>query len=358
MEGRRFSLKEKTWRRFGKAAAGFWPAWIVAAAGCVAGGGGQDPGKVETLKALHALGSNPWEDPDRVVATVNGRSITQGEFYRRFLKQFGLRRFLEGLLAEEIVSQEALKRNIVVTPEEVDRHVTEALKEEERQAGGREAFEKQLNEFNLTLDDVRKERSRDAEARLLVSKLVKSLRAVNDEVLREYYKGTYANTRYATRHIAYSFRPQPGHTEADLPRLKMEAHNRAARAADRARKGADFAAMARAESEDTYTASRGGDLGAIPNDPRVPEYMRVVFNLAAGEVSDPVENPQGGYHVFQVTAILPGESFVDCKEKMQSEILEGEPAEDEIRAVLQKLRSQAEVALYPGTEDVKKAETP
>jgi hypothetical protein len=71
--------------------------------------------------------------------------------------------------------------------------------------------------------------------------------------------------------------------------------------------------------------------------------MRVIFKLAANEISDPVENPQGGYHVFQVTAILPGQSFVDVKEKMREEILNREPTVDEITRALDTMRKRAEV---------------
>lgn len=320
--------------------------------GCVGGpaSSGNDQRRIQAVQEFHG---DPLQNPQAVVVKVNEVSITQAEMYRRFLRQYGTRRYLEGLVSEEMVAQEARRRGITVTPEEISRRVDELLDDEARQAGGQAELERQYAEFGLTLAESRAERARELEARLTLSKLVKSLRVVNDEVLREFYKATYANTRHAVRHIAYSFRPRPGHTEADLPRLKLEAQNRALRAADRVRKGADFSALARAESEDEVTAARGGDLGALADDPRAPEFLRVVFKLAAGEVSEPVENPNGGYHVFQVTAIISGESFVDCQEKMRREILDAEPNEDEIRAALKKLRAQTEIVFFPAASEEK-----
>ncbi len=297
---------------------------------------------------MAALKGDPWLDPDRTVAEVNGKTITQGDFYRRVLQQFGTLRFLTGLITQEVVLQQAEKRGVHVTPEEIDRKVTEILEDEEQRAGGREKLARQYQELGLTFEEARQDRAREVESQLVLEKLVKSLRTVNDDVLREYYKVTYGHTRYATRHIAYSFRPQPGQSEEDAPRLKLEAQSRATRAADSIRKGSDFAAIARAESQDTVTAPRGGDLGAIFDDPKVvPEFMRAVFKLGVNDVSDPVENPNGGYHVFQVTAILPEESFVDCKSKMLREIQERPPSEEEVRDVLLKLRSGADVRVFP-----------
>jgi parvulin-like peptidyl-prolyl isomerase len=178
-------------------------------------------------------------------------------------------------------------------------------------------------------------------------------------VLRRYYQETYRFTRRRARHIAYDFRGQPGLAAEDQNRLKLEAYNRAARAADRVRKGADFASIARAESEDPVTASRGGDLGYIHEEsPMDPNLKKVILALQPKEVSDPVENPNGGYHIFQVTEVVTGESFVDCKEKMRAELVEKEPTLTEIEAALKTLRERYDVKILgsparfePGTPE-------
>lgn len=62
--------------------------------------------------------------------------------------------------------------------------------------------------------------------------------------------------------------------------------------------GADFAALARANSDDT-TAGRGGDLGWIYPGDTVPEFERAMNALQPGQLSEPVKSPFG-YHLIQV----------------------------------------------------------
>lgn len=61
---------------------------------------------------------------------------------------------------------------------------------------------------------------------------------------------------------------------------------------------ADFAQLARANSEDT-SASRGGDLGWLTPGDTVPEFERAMDKLKPGEISEPVRSPFG-WHLIQV----------------------------------------------------------
>lgn len=63
--------------------------------------------------------------------------------------------------------------------------------------------------------------------------------------------------------------------------------------------GADFAAIAKAESDETESASRGGEIGWLP-EPRIqPEIREVVVGLAKNAVSDPVRIDDG-WHILKV----------------------------------------------------------
>jgi hypothetical protein len=64
-------------------------------------------------------------------------------------------------------------------------------------------------------------------------------------------------------------------------------------------KGEDFAALAKAESDDPATIAKGGDLGAISHEQLMPELDRVVSTLPAGAVSQPIRS-QFGWHLIQV----------------------------------------------------------
>jgi peptidyl-prolyl cis-trans isomerase SurA len=62
--------------------------------------------------------------------------------------------------------------------------------------------------------------------------------------------------------------------------------------------GADFAALARANSAD-LSAAKGGDLGWISPGDTVPEFERAMAALKPGELSPPVRSPFG-WHLIQV----------------------------------------------------------
>jgi peptidyl-prolyl cis-trans isomerase SurA len=63
--------------------------------------------------------------------------------------------------------------------------------------------------------------------------------------------------------------------------------------------GEDFAALARAHSEDGISAANGGDLGWVNPRQLVPEFERVMNALAVNELSDPVQSGFG-LHLIQV----------------------------------------------------------
>jgi peptidyl-prolyl cis-trans isomerase C len=65
--------------------------------------------------------------------------------------------------------------------------------------------------------------------------------------------------------------------------------------------GEDFAALAKAESDDAKTAVEGGSLGAFPRGRMVPSFDEAAFKLKPGELSEPVKSPYG-YHIIKVEA--------------------------------------------------------
>lgn len=62
----------------------------------------------------------------------------------------------------------------------------------------------------------------------------------------------------------------------------------------------NFAEVASATSDDTYSAIEGGALGEFPKGAMVPEFEETAFNLEIGEISNIVET-DFGYHIILVT---------------------------------------------------------
>jgi peptidylprolyl isomerase len=78
------------------------------------------------------------------------------------------------------------------------------------------------------------------------------------------------------------------------------ARSKAEALAKRAQGGEDFAALARAESQDKITALQGGDLGYFEQGAMVAAVDEVAFRLEPGQVSGVVQTPHG-LHVIKVT---------------------------------------------------------
>ena len=72
------------------------------------------------------------------------------------------------------------------------------------------------------------------------------------------------------------------------------------------RGGADFATLARENSEDPGSARRGGDLDYNPRGRMVAEFDETQFNLEVGQVSDVVET-NFGFHIIKVEGKREGD---------------------------------------------------
>jgi peptidyl-prolyl cis-trans isomerase SurA len=79
---------------------------------------------------------------------------------------------------------------------------------------------------------------------------------------------------------------------------ESDAKHRLANLKERVDNGADFAELARLQSEDA-SASRGGDLGWLSPGDTVPEFERAMNALETGQTSDPIQSPFG-WHLIQV----------------------------------------------------------
>lgn len=89
---------------------------------------------------------------------------------------------------------------------------------------------------------------------------------------------------------------------------------------EKVRKGEDFAALARAHSEDA-TAIRGGDLGYVKRGDLVPEVESAAFALKPGEVSDIVSSPFG-LHILKAEDVRAArqDALDEVKERIREEI--------------------------------------
>ena len=102
--------------------------------------------------------------------------------------------------------------------------------------------------------------------------------------------------KISAAHILVAFK---GSMRSRSDRTKEEAKKIAAELAARARKGEDFAELARRHSEGP-SAGKGGQLNEFSRRQMVKPFADAAFALRVGQVSDPVETPFG-FHVIKRT---------------------------------------------------------
>ncbi len=124
---------------------------------------------------------------------------------------------------------------------------------------------------------------------------------IDDAALQAYYnehKNEYENV--TARHILIKFKGSPVPAREGKPELTEE--QALAKVQDIKKQlagGGDFAAIAKAESDDTGSGVNGGELGTFGHNQMVPEFEAAAFKLPVGQVSDPIKT-QFGYHLIRV----------------------------------------------------------
>jgi peptidyl-prolyl cis-trans isomerase SurA len=110
---------------------------------------------------------------------------------------------------------------------------------------------------------------------------------------------------------------------------------------ERIRQGADFAELARLNSDDA-SASRGGDLGWILPGDTVPPFEAAMNALKIGEVSTPVRTPFG-YHLIQVLERRIADVTADRKRLEARRVLGARRADEAYEEWVRQLRDRAYV---------------
>jgi len=185
--------------------------------------------------------------------------------------------------------------------------------------------------------------------KLLMSNLMENVAkaAVTDEALHKVYndavKQMGKKEEVHARHIL--IRAKPGDEKAsEAAKKKIEA------IIAKLKNGADFATLAKQDTEDPSGKANGGDLGYFTKDQMVPAFSKVAFELKKGEISGPVHT-QFGWHVIKVEdkRIKPPPKFEDVKDQLVNYVQRKAQAE-----MIQKLRAAAKIEKFYKTADEKK----
>jgi peptidyl-prolyl cis-trans isomerase C len=200
---------------------------------------------------------------------------------------------LEQLVAFHLLSQESRARKLEVTDKDVDARLAQI-----RQSfPSEDAFKQGIAAQGLTPDHLRAQTRTSLEVAKIIDAEVSSKVAVQDADVKTFYdqnleRFKQGDTVHAS-HILF------GVGQDATPAQKTEAKAKAQVALKQVRGGAEFAAVAKAQSQDPASAQNGGDLGFFPKGQMNPQFEDAAFKLKAGTVSGVVETPFG-FHIIKV----------------------------------------------------------
>ncbi len=110
---------------------------------------------------------------------------------------------------------------------------------------------------------------------------------------------------------------------------------------DRIASGAeDFAAIAKAVSEDPGSASEGGDLGWTGTGTFVPEFEQMLGKLKENEISQPFRT-QYGWHIVQVLGHRTQDMSADERKRRAYEQIRASKFDEETELWLRRMRDEA-----------------
>jgi parvulin-like peptidyl-prolyl isomerase len=264
---------------------------------------------VGTAGGLSAAAEGPAPgDPDakRVVARVNQIDITYGEFKQRLetlqqqrgpIRPEQFKDVVRSMVQEEILLQDATAEGV-----EQDAAVAAKLAQARRQ---------------VLIEEV------------LRRKVITSSQ-VSDEEARKMYEDNKPLFSTETVRISHIMVKNETEAEAILKDLKA---------------GKDFAELAKAKSQDTGSAEKGGDLGQLRHGQTVQEFEDEAFRLKEGEIS-PVIKTQYGYHVLKGGAhdnVV--ESFDEVKGQIRKSLLQ-KKQEDTFNTFMADLEKKSKTEIF------------
>lgn len=291
------------------------------------------------------LSCNPGK---KYIAVVNGENISRDEFekifslsenyYSQMLQRSKddpsfqqmmaqvRKQLIESLIIQKLLLQEAKRRNIKATDEEVNAHI-EGIKKK----FGEIDYQNALRQQGLTEEEYKSELSKDITIEKLKKELTKDIKTTEEEA-QNYYQA----------HPDKFTDPE----SVKARHILLRTYEEAKKVQNLLKKGEDFARLAKEFSIDPGTRDKGGDLGYFTRGKMVKEFEDEAFALKKGEISRIIKT-QFGYHIIKVEDRKGAEkkSFEEVKEEIIS-LLTKEKENESFRKLISELRNNAKVKIY------------
>jgi peptidyl-prolyl cis-trans isomerase C len=200
---------------------------------------------------------------------------------------------LDGLIDRLVVLQTASTN----PPPDLQQKLKETLDRTRAMAGGEEALAKSLQENGVNKEEYER-RTRDNVIVIETLRHVAEDRAkITDEEAKAFYDANVARFKQPgmvrASHILVAVAPDANEE------TKKSAHTKISAARSLVIGGEKFGDIARKVSDDTGSATRGGDLGFFPRGVMAPEFEKRAFSLSTNQVSEVFSTPFG-YHFLVV----------------------------------------------------------
>lgn len=244
---------------------------------------------------------------DKIVAVVDNEIILQSEldFQTQLFasqrkidpKAPGLKQqVLNMILEDKLLYVQANLDSIQVTDDEVKRQIESKVSQIIQQYGSKEKVEQM---YGMSIEKIKRELRDDGKKELMVYRLQEKKFGVLEASRREVeeffskYKDSLGIIPEKVK-ILHIFK-NPKTSEAS----KLRSRNLAQKLLDSLKAGADFAELAKTNSEDPGSAAHGGDLGYVKRGVFFPQFEAAAFELSINEISPVIESPVG-YHIIQL----------------------------------------------------------
>lgn len=149
----------------------------------------------------------------------------------------------------------------------------------------------------------------------LMTEAVKKAANFSEEDIKAYYDAW--EPQITVQHILIAAKADASDEEKAAAKAKAE------ELIQQLKDGADFAELAKANSADTGTAAKGGQIGPFKRSDMVPEFSTAAYDLKnAGDITETPVQTQFGYHIIKLVSKEEKKPFDEMKEQMEKEMLD------------------------------------
>jgi len=285
----------------------------------------------------------------------NGKFVGT-DIYERYIHQIGYQTAadFEDELAREITTEKmesALENSVVVSPKAAaDEYRRTAESAKIRYA--LYSASREMANVNVTPAEVdayykanqeKYAHGEQRELKYLVSDMARirsQIVAPEDKVRAKYEAGK--NTEFS--------HPEQAHILHILIKVNSPAEDAAAKAkADgivkQLRSGGDFAALAKANSQDPSSSGNGGDMGWVDRGATVEPFDTAAFSVPLNTISEPIRSKEFGYHIIKVLERRPAgpRPYEEVRGQIAAQLsmqLAKDQAQDEINKVATRMKAK------------------